>query len=219
MTVSTDLIAFVKEGLQRGIPRQELDEALRNAGWERAQVNGALRQFAEVDFAIPVPRPAPYLDAREAFLYAVMFSTLYFSAYNLGSLVFEMINWAFPDPAARGYVAAVSERTLRWSLSAIIVAFPVFLYVASLTARERLADPGKRVSRVRRQLTYLTLFLAAAFLIGDVTTLVYNLLGGDLTIRFTLKVLTVAAIAGTGFGHYLRELRHDDDVLTAGPSR
>jgi hypothetical protein len=219
MATSTELIGFVKEGIQRGVPRSELDDVLRQAGWDRGQISGALRQFAEVDFAIPVPRPAPYLDAREAFLHAVMFATLYFSAYNFGTLAFELIDRAFPDPAARDYAVAMSEMTLRWSLSAIIVAFPVFLYVARLTARERVADPGKRASRVRRQLTYLTLFIAAAFLIGDVTTLVYNVLGGEMTVRFALKILTVAVIAGTGFGHYLRELRADDSVLASGTSQ
>jgi len=33
-------------------------------------------------------------------------------------------------------------------------------------------------------------------LIGDVTTIVYNFLGGEMTARFVLKALTVAAIAG-----------------------
>jgi hypothetical protein len=50
-------------------------------------------------------------------------------------------------------------------------------------------------------------------LIGDVTTLIYNLLGGELTTRFILKVFTVAVIAGTGFGYYLRELRADEKEL------
>ena len=216
MNASTELIAFVKEGLQRGIPKGQLDEALRTAGWQREQVSGALRQFADVEFVIPVPRPTPYLDAREAFMYAVMFATLYFSAYHLGSLIFELINLGFPDPAAPDWEALRSEGTLRWSLSALIVAFPVFLYVSGLMARERRADPAKRASRFRRQLTYLTLFIAAVFLIGDVTTLVYNLLGGEMTVRFTLKVLTVAVIAAAGFGHYLRELRADDRALTSG---
>ena len=47
-------------------------------------------------------------------------------------------------------------------------------------------------------------------LIGDVTTLVYNALGGELTIRFLLKIVTVALIAGTAFVYYLRDLRRDE---------
>ena len=58
--------------------------------------------------------------------------------------------------------------------------------------------------------TYLTLFVAASVLIGDFITLVYNLLGGELTTRFMLKVLTIAVIAGTIFFYYLPDLRLED---------
>ena len=215
MAVSPELIDFVKEGLQRGIPRAQLDDALRRAGWDREQVAGAMRQFADVEFVIPVPRPTPYLNAREAFMYLVMFSTLYLSAYYLGSLVFELINLQYPDPTANDYAELAGEATLRWSVSTVVVAFPVFLYVAWLLGRELRADVTKRASKIRRQLTYLTLLVAAAFLIGDVTTLVYNFLGGDMTVRFVLKVVTVAIIAGASFWYYLRELRHDERALAA----
>jgi hypothetical protein len=40
-----------------------------------------------------------------------------------------------------------------------------------------------------------------------------------MTVRFTLKVLTVALIAGGGFGHYLRELRVDERAAAAGTAR
>lgn len=63
---------------------------------------------------------------------------------------------------------------------------------------------------MRRWLTYMTLFLAASFLIGDFITLVYNVLGGELTTRFVLKAVTVAVLAGTTFGYYLSELRIDE---------
>lgn len=213
MTTTPELTAFIKEGLQRGIARGQLETALLTAGWDREQVNNALSNFADIDFAIPVPRPTPYLSPREAFLYVVMFSTLYLSAYHLGSLSFDLINRAFPDAAAR--MAAEYELiSIRWSIASIVVAFPVFLYVATLIARELRADHTKRASKIRRQLTYLTLFIASGVLIGDVTTLIYNFLGGELTIRFALKVLTAAVIGGTAFGYYLRELRNDEKVLS-----
>ena len=52
--------------------------------------------------------------------------------------------------------------------------------------------------------------MAAGVLIGDVTTLVYNLLSGELTARFLLKVVTVGSIAGTSFWYYLSDLRRDE---------
>jgi len=62
---------------------------------------------------------------------------------------------------------------------------------------------------VRRWLTYLTLFVAAVLLIGDFTTLVYYLLGGETTLHFVLKAATLGAIAGTIFGYYVRDVRAD----------
>ena len=93
-------------------------------------------------------------------------------------------------------------------MSALIVAFPVFMWVSSLNSRTERADPTVRTSPVRRWLTYLTLFGAACTLIGDVMSLVYSVLGGELTTRFVLKVLIVGAIA-----------RDDLLVLPDGPAR
>ena len=99
---------------------------------------------------------------------------------------------------------------MRWSISSLIVAFPVFVYVSWLAGRDIAADPNKRHSKVRRWLTYLTLFVASSVLIGDVISLIYSLLGGELTTRFVLKVLVVAFIAGTVFWYYLSDIRREE---------
>jgi hypothetical protein len=86
----------------------------------------------------------------------------------------------------------------------------VFLYLSRLTSREVRTDPAKRNSKVRRWLTYVTLFVASTVMIGNVIGLVYNLLSGELTVRFILKMLTIAAIAGSAFTFYLRDIRADE---------
>lgn len=209
MAAEEELSSFVREALARGLPRAQIEEVLRKAGWESAQVRGALAAYADLDFPVPVPRPKPYLSAREAFLYLVLFTTLYLSAYHLGSLLFQFVERALPDPAASDTDQRLREAT-RWSVSFLIIAFPVFLYTARTLARATAHDPGKRGSKVRRWLTYLTLFLAAGTLVGDCTALVFNLLSGELTLRFILKALIVAALAGGIFGHYLHGLRREE---------
>jgi membrane protein YqaA with SNARE-associated domain len=52
--------------------------------------------------------------------------------------------------------------------------------------------------------------LAVTILAGDLIALVYNLLGGEFTTRFLLKVATVAVIAGGVFGYYLSDLRQEE---------
>lgn len=209
MATSDELVGFVREALARGSSRAQVQEILLRAGWSHDQVSSALASYAEIDFPIPVPRPKPYLSAREAFMYLLLFSTLYISAYNLGALVFDYIELAFPDAAVERY-SEYRRGSVRWALSSLIVSFPVFMYVSTLVGGSVRQDQAKRRSNVRRWLMYLTVFAAASVLIGDFITLVYNALGGELTTRFILKVATIAAIAGTIFAYYLSDLRLED---------
>ena len=211
MAIATrDLELFVREALAAGQARPAIRAALAQAGWPPEQVHDALDAYADVAFPVPVPKPRPYLSAREAFLYLVLFATLYVSAYHLGSLLFDLLDRALPDPADTQYAFAGPGASMRWSVASLVVAFPVFLFVARLLGRELARNPVKRLSAVRRWLTYITLFLAAGIVIGDLIAAVYNVLGGELTLRFALKVLVVGAIAGTVFAYYLLDLRREE---------
>lgn len=207
-SAAQDLDQFVRDALLRGCSRESIDRTLMDAGWTAEQVRAALAVYADVSFAVPVPRPRPYLSAKEAFLYLVMFTTLYVSAFHLGQLLFELIDRHFPDLAA-SYANGYTD-TIRWSVAAIIIAFPVFLGFSAKIGRDVKQQIITRQSGVRRWLTYLTLFIAAIVLISDLITLVYNVLGGEMTIRFVLKVIVAGAIAGAIFGYYLWDLRRDE---------
>ncbi len=209
-SASPELESFVRDALMRGHSRQQVSTALLAAGWSEQQISGVLDGWAEVDFALPVPRPRASLSAREAFAYLVLFSTLYFFAWNLGSLLFQLIEYLLPDPADADWQRLRLDGGIRWAISALVIAFPVFAFVARRVSLDVDRHPIKRLSPVRRWLTYLTLFVAAIVLIGDLTALVYNLLGGDLSLRFVLTVAVVAAIAGTVFGYYLWDLRQEE---------
>ncbi len=140
----------------------------------------------------------------------MLFATLYISAISLDTLVFKLIERAFPDPTDTPYEIASADRTMRWSIASVIIAFPVSLWVSRSVLRAIAGDPNKRAARIRKWLTYLTLFAASMVLIVDLTALVYNFLGGDLTSRFLLKALTVAVISGAIFVYYLWDLRDDE---------
>ncbi len=210
MAVNDDLTAFIREALNRGLPRDEIRGVLSRADWSDEEVQAALLSFAAVDFPIAVPRPRPSLSAREAFEYLVLFGTLYLCAYSLGSLLFQFINLALPDPLwSQNQIDAIPE-IIRWSIASLVVATPVFLYAARTNSRAIARSPLKRTSPVRRWLTYLTLAIASGVLIGTSTGLVYNLLGGEVTARFLLKVLTAGSISSTAFIYYLTDLRRDE---------
>ena len=207
--MSEELSRFVREALSRGATRDEIGEALSDAGWRQGDIDKALGAWVEREFVAPVPRPRPYLGAREAFLYLVLFAALYTAAISFGNVIFVLINRTFTDIAFTPPAAASAE-LLRWGLAYLVISFPAFLLVQRTVRRALQRDPALRSSRIRKWLTYLTLFLAAGVLAGDLIALVFFGLGGELAMRFVLKVTVVAAIAGSVFGYYFWDLRQDD---------
>lgn len=201
---------FVRRALTQGQDRASIAGVLHRAGWPAEAVSNAIDEYADIAFPIPVPRPRASLSAREAFLYLVLFTSLYISVYNFGHLLFQFIDRAFPDVTQQRFGERFSLDDVRWSVSALIVAFPVFLWTARYISRQLAIDPSGRLSPARRWCTYLTLFVAVAFLIGDGMSLVYNLLGGELTMRFVLKSIVVGALAASMLAYYLRDLRPEE---------
>lgn len=104
-----NLELFVREALASGTARAEIEAVLADAGWPPEQVRSALDAYADIGFAVPVPRPRPYLSAREAFLYLLLFATLYLTAWHLGSLLFDLIDRALPDPADQPSWSTIGE--------------------------------------------------------------------------------------------------------------
>lgn len=210
--VDATLVNFVENALRSGASREDIRRILLEAGWSSDQVKGAMGAFSPVAFPVPVPLPRAHLSARDAFMYLVMFGMLYISAFNLGNLLFQFINLAFPDPVVSTY-DSYSASAVRWSTSSLLVAFPVFFFIATRIARSMQRDPTQRSSSVRKWLTYLTLSAAACVVVGDLIYLLNSLLSGELTTRFILKALTVGVISGAAFWYYLRSMRSDDEAL------
>ncbi len=208
-----ELNRFLRDALERGIPRPEIERALLEAGWHPEQVKKALATFAEVAFPLPVPRPVPHVSAGEAFLYLVLFTALGASVFSVVELFFTLIEFVFYDPASTipinrdAWVPGV-----RWSVARAVIAFPVFLFASYWVARGLKRDPAERTSPIRRWLTYVAMFLAVTVIIGDFVTLVAYVLSGETTARFLLKVAVVAVVAGVILGYYLWDLRESESA-------
>ena len=142
---------------------------------------------------------------RDVFLYLLVTGTLYASAIALISLLFAYIDVLLPDTL--GYCYTCSLDQIRWTSSALLVVFPVFLFLFRKLSKEILANPERREIKVRKWLVYLTLFIASVTIIVDLITLIYNFYSGELTSRFGLKVLVVLAVAASIFGYYIWEIR------------
>ena len=207
--MNPDLRDFVKESLGKGLPRDKVRQALQADNWPTDEVDRALAHFAEVDFPVPVPKRRPYLSAQEAFLYLLVFLTLYVSAIELAQLAFTVIERWFPDPLDRNERLYIPER-ISVPLASVMVAFPLYVWFTGILTKRLRGNPELRASKIRKWLTYLTLFVASATILTDLITLLTRLLQGELTTRFVLKVLVVLIIAGLVFLYYLSDLRPEE---------
>ncbi len=205
--MNNELYSFVKEALEKGIARDAIKNALSAAGWREEEIQQVLAAFAQVPFAVPVPKPKPYLQAREAFLYLISFIALYTSAFSFGSLIFSFIDRAFPDPVGFSFF---SSQGLTLPLASVLVAFPLYLFMTWRLEKAAAQDPERRESRIGKWLTYLTLVVAAALMVGDLIAILTRLLGGEITIRFVLKAFAMLAITGSVFGYYLWNLQREE---------
>lgn len=194
--------------------RDAIREQLQRAGWRAEEIDAALAAWSESEFPVPVPKRRVQLSAREAFLYLVLFVTLYVTAFNVGALLFQFIERWLPDLAfTPGYAVQdrFSARAVRDSIAALLIGWPVYLFLSRVIGGMLARDPEKRVSGVRRWLTYVTLFVAALVILGDLTFVVSRLLSGELPPRFLARTIVVLLIAGYVFGHYLADLRQEED--------
>ena len=141
---------------------------------------------------------------RDVFMYLLNIAALYISTFSVSTLLFQYINVAFPDPLNPYYDPG---SPIRWALASIIIIFPVFLWVSRFLQRDLTANPQKSELKIRKWLAYFTLFAAAILIIGDLVTLIYNFLKGEITASFLLKIFSVLVVAASVFGYYLYDLR------------
>ncbi|MFA6297059.1 MAG: DUF5671 domain-containing protein [Candidatus Paceibacterota bacterium] len=130
--------------------------------------------------------------------------TLYVSIVSFLSLVFALINHYLPD--IFGYSGNILD-TIRWTVSSLIILFPLFLFLSSLVNKDIVAVPEKKNLWIKKWSTYLTLFLTGATVATDLIVLINTFLGGEITLRFVYKVVAVLVVALFVFSFYLYELK------------
>jgi len=143
--------------------------------------------------------------AKHAFLYLTSFLTLAFVAYSVGALFFEIINYYFPEEV-ESWQNTFSQGRLKFSIAALIITAPVYFYVNRLINKDLVSKKLNFGSGVRKWLTYIALFIATGFILGDLISTIFHFLDGELTVRFFLKALTVLIISGAILLYYFTDI-------------
>jgi hypothetical protein len=137
--------------------------------------------------------------------YLLSFITLPIWTLSFGSLIFQFIERVFPDPLQYG--GDFLFFGMRNSIAALLVAFPLYLFLMWRLWKSSASHPEQLQSLVRKWFTYIVLVVVAGVILGDLIALLNSFLGGELALRFSLKALSILAISASIFGYYLFELK------------
>lgn len=146
----------------------------------------------------------PKTTPKDFFLNLGVIAALYVSVVSVLNLLFEVINRSFPDPLQM-YVDPYSS-AIRWTIASLFIIFPLYILFSWILNRDMVRNPEKRELSVRKWLIFLTLFVAGVVIAVDLIVLINTFLGGEITTRFVLKVITVLVVVGAIFGYYLSDV-------------
>ncbi len=144
---------------------------------------------------------------RDFFLHAGAFVALYLGAIALITLLFSVINYAVPDALEQMYYSDPYSGPMRFAIASLIILAPLSVYLFYIIQRETRKNPERKSLGVRKWLTYITIFIAGATIVGDLIVLMDSFLGGALPTAFLLKVLAVLGVMGAGFAYFYLDIK------------
>ena len=150
---------------------------------------------------------------RDLFLHLLAIVTLYWSAVSFVTLLWQYINYFFPD--VLNYYPGSFNGPMRFAIASLIIVFPIFILVSWYLNKIYRREAIVRESKIRKWLIYLTLFITSLVIIGDLVSTINMFLGGEMTIKFILKALSVLLVAGVIFAYYLDDVRRETPTKSA----
>src|SRR3989338_1360042 len=150
----------------------------------------------------------PKASAKDFFLNLGAFTALYTLVGSLLSLLFNVINTAYPQ-ITNGYNYSGGSQSISWPVAILVVLFPIFVLLMWFLEREYRVEPERQSSFTHRGFTYITLFVAGLAIAGDLITVIYFFIDGqELTTGFLLKVLVLLIVASGIFIYFISDLRN-----------
>lgn len=209
------LSEYVTGRIRTGVAKAEIREELLSLGWTEEEMEAAYRS-AVVSLGAPLPsegnratlsQKASTVDVVINFFSFILLGIV---ASALGTLFFQVINSFFPDAldiANNFYGREQATSAIHYSIAALMIGFPLYFLAMRVWFRKFREDEGRAESKLSKWLTYLVLLVTAVTIVGDLITVVFTVLQGEISVRFFLKALTILVIAGAIFGFYYLERR------------
>jgi hypothetical protein len=147
--------------------------------------------------------------ALDVFIYLGIAISLITSITNLLQILFTAIDRKFVDILSATVYVDSSYSDVRFAIAALIVMFPIYVALSWYVSKDIKKFLYKQDIPVRKIMIYVTLFVTVLTLIGTLVSVIYTYLGGELSVRFGYKALSVFVLASSTFGYYYYSLKRD----------
>ena len=148
-------------------------------------------------------------NAKFAFFYMLSLVALIFTAISTGMIIFQIINKTIMDDLSLA-PGGFSQDALRFAISAIIIAAPIYFVLMRLINKNLLSGEMEKESGVRKWLTYFILLVSSVVMLGWFIAIIGSFLNGEFTIKFILKSLASILISALIFSYYLYDIKRED---------
>lgn len=146
------------------------------------------------------------VTAKDFFLWLGAMVALYWSVITFILLIFQYIDFAFPNPLQ--YYAEPYSSGMPYDMASVLVMVPIYLVLAYIIRGDISRNKAKAELWVRRWAIILTLFVTGITMAADLIILLTTFFSGDaITVSFILKVLLVFLVAAAIFLHFIADLR------------
>lgn len=150
--------------------------------------------------------------AKYAFYYLLSLVALIFIGISVGLIAFGIIDKSIIDPLANIYYGN-RDGSLRFAISALLIAGPIYYYTLFLINRGLKKDELKVDSQIRKWLTYFIILVSALIILGVFISIINNFLAGELSLKFFLQALSMLIISGLVFSYYFHDIKTENRDL------
>lgn len=217
------LINFISQKISEGETIEQIKLQLIQMGWSEEDVNLAYMMASASKGSMSTHNfQQPQLQqtqqqvqqnnfskekkstAGEVVADVISFVALGFIISSFITLSFSIINYFFEDAASlmSYYSEKYLAQTVNYAVAVVVVAFPIYYFSIKYWLASFRKDPEKKENRLTKFVTYLVLLISLGVLAGDLVTILYNFLQGELSTRFFLKSFIVFIASAGVFGFY-----------------
>lgn len=207
MQQTPELSRFIRDALSRGRSRADIRNSLSAAEWTPLEIDTALAGWMFSDETGPVPRPQRSTSAWDALFYTLLFAAFGMMIGHALHLMLGVITMLLPEPGDS--YSRWRMNGLRWSMAAVIVFTPAFLWLHARDAAAVRANPVRTFGTIRRWLTAIAILAAVLTLASDAIYVIYAFLTGELTRQFVVKCGAVAVMATVVLAYFRQERQTD----------